>query len=65
VKHRNFVACVINPTGERHADLIAPGWADMDDEASNEVIAAAYRVHNAGYAIAASQPLTGGEKSEN
>jgi hypothetical protein len=45
--------------------LIAPGWADMDDEASNEVIAAAYRVHNAGYAIAASQPLTGGEKSEN
>ena len=31
------------------ADLIAPGWSEMDDDVSNEVIAAAYRVHNAGY----------------
>jgi hypothetical protein len=31
------------------AELIAPGWGDMDDEASSEVIAAAYRIYNAGY----------------
>lgn len=31
------------------ADLIAPGWSEMDEETSGEVIRAAYRLHNAGY----------------
>lgn len=31
------------------ADLIWPGWAELDDEASREVIKAARRIHDAGY----------------
>ncbi len=31
------------------ATLIWPDWGDLDDDDSNEVIAAAYRIYNAGY----------------
>ena len=31
------------------ATLIWPDWADLPNEDSNEIIAAAYRIHNAGY----------------
>ncbi len=31
------------------ARLIWPNWADLEDDDSNEVIAAAYRIYNAGY----------------
>lgn len=33
------------------ADLIAPGWGEMEDDASREVIRAAYRIYNAGYRL--------------
>lgn len=31
------------------AELICPGWASADDTVSDEVIEAAWRLHNAGY----------------
>lgn len=31
------------------ADLICPHWHELDDEGSNEVIFAAYRIWEAGY----------------
>jgi hypothetical protein len=37
------------------ANLIEPKWAEIDDEASNEVIAAAYRIYDAGYRKPAEQ----------
>ena len=39
------------------ADLIAPGWCGMDDQASAEVIAAAYRIYNAGYRLTHAYPV--------
>jgi hypothetical protein len=33
------------------ATLIWPDWGNLEDEDSNEVIAAAYRIYNAGYRI--------------
>jgi urease accessory protein UreH len=31
------------------ADLLAPGWAEEDEEFQCEVLAAAWRIYNAGY----------------
>jgi hypothetical protein len=35
------------------ADLIFPEWRDTDDLTLNEVLEAAWRIHNAGYRVAA------------
>jgi hypothetical protein len=35
------------------ATLIWPDWADLEEEDCREVIAAAWRIHNAGYRVAA------------
>lgn len=52
---------MIPPEVAAIASLIWPGWADLPDEDSNEVIAAAYRIHNAGYALPPSQSETPNE----
>ena len=31
------------------AELICPDWSDGDEDVQREVLAAAYRVHNAGF----------------
>ncbi len=33
------------------AELICPGWTDGDDITLNEVMEAAWRIHNAGYRL--------------
>lgn len=35
------------------ATLIWPDWADLEEDDCHEVIAAAYRIYNAGYRITA------------
>lgn len=57
----NEDACRIMSWSDR-ADLIFPEWRDTDDLTLNEVLEAAWRIHNAGYRLATTSTVRGSDE---